>query len=757
MKPKSNPKAFAFLTSLLVCILIFSVFAGQALWSDIVTFHKSGDDLKGSFPAVKKIADYLQQGVFSGADIDTFNGATEFFSRSNIANQYVFVVLASCFMKLFPARGVYVALYLLQLFFCSYFSIRLGQTFFQMKNRYAFLFACSWIAVALYEYWYLSFYIATTLVPMVLYLELKIFETYKIRCKECLLYSFPYVLSITSGYITVSLALACGVFVMTACYGILYRKLHIKDTLRKVAAPFVLGVGVCLPFCLELTKYRKNVVQATSATIHDALGLKLNALDVKRIVSGAFENVASIEQMGLITLDMFWVFILVLLIYLNIIQKMEYADRILLRFGIGINTLFLMIALGNLTPFAAWFYSFVPILGSMHLPLRYLMVTLILLYLGLAVSLPYLPDLKQKKGVKIAAFVVFLTGFMCTMIAPYLFEPKINMEQLVVELFLFAAILYVTYRYGMQHFGTVILSAFFILLPAINYFYNANEIGGLASDINERSIVYDIARQDRLDELVSDLEKKERYLYAAFDSVESVPEFIPGNYGWYGYSKYHLANYSGYELHLSVPTDYLQRFLWFDSMDWGYIANTRGDFLILDQPSIDANRDALENLVDWDESGAYLDTNHQFLKLKKFIPSYYTGEYFVEDKQDTMDNGYFYCPEMKNEDLTEFRTDRATYFQAQIDARADCSIAFLLYPNKNYHYYVNGKEVQPSLQDMQAYIPVSKGKNVIQVIYKNNLDKVKNVIFLVYYCFLAVSLAIVVVRWVQKRNREKRI
>ncbi len=147
-----------------------------------------------------------------------------------------------------------------------------------------------------------------------------------------------------------------------------------------------------------------------------------------------------------------------------------------------------------------------------------------------------------------------------------------------------------------------------------------------------------------------------------------------------------------------------------------------------------------------------MDSTHQLLKLKKFIPFYYTGEYFVEDKKDSMDNGYFYCPDLGNEDLTDFRTDKATYFQAQIAAKVDSSIAFLLYPNKYYHYYVNGKEVQPSIQDMQAFIPVSKGNNVIQVIYKNNLDRIKTVIFLGYYCFVAVSMAVVAFKWVRKRK-----
>ena len=45
MKIKENKRLFAFAVSLLICILVYSVFIGQVLWSDVLTFHKKGDDL----------------------------------------------------------------------------------------------------------------------------------------------------------------------------------------------------------------------------------------------------------------------------------------------------------------------------------------------------------------------------------------------------------------------------------------------------------------------------------------------------------------------------------------------------------------------------------------------------------------------------------------------------------------------------------------------------------------------------------------
>lgn len=732
MKKVRNQKLFAFLTALVVCVLIFSVFMGQILWSDILTFHKGGDDLQLCFPSLKKLAAYLQEGVFQGIDTDTFNGATEFFSRANLPQHYLPAVIIAYLMQFFPSRGIYLFLYFVQLFLCAYFSTRFTQRFFGMKNSTAFLFSCSWITVALYESWYFSFYLITTLMPVLLYFEFLLFETERIRWKECILFSLPYVLSITSGYITLSVALALEIFAMTVGYGILFRKLNVTDMLKRTVLPFAVGVGVCLPYCLKVFVYQKKVVQAPM-TMFDALYYKLNVLDLKAIFSSAFIRENPVEQTQLITLGMFWVFIIILFLCCHTIRKMNREERYVLRFGVGISVLFCMIALETALPFAAWFCSLVPVFGSMHLPLRYLMTILLLPYLGMSLALEHLPQLIKNKWIKIAAIVHLLMGCFLLFITPFFAESGGLMEKFLVEVFLMAIIFYFIYEYGLRNRITVICSGFFILLPGILYFYHANEIDVHISEFAARSIVYDHNEQEQLDVFISGLRPKDRYLYAAFDQVQFIPEFIPGNYGWYGYSKYRLSNYNGYENHLSVPKDYRDRFPQFSSIDWEYVADTRGDFIILDQELDSQNKDVLDRMADRSEENIVWDETHQIIKLKKFIPSYYTGTCFVEDRADTMDNGYFYCPDLFQEDLTGFQTDHATYYQASVHTSDNCMVAFLLYPNRNYKYYVNGAQVEPIIFNMQAYIPVNKGNNDIRVVYKNRMDSIKNMMFLCYY------------------------
>ena len=74
-----NQKRFALVVASVLCVAIFSVIVGQALWSDIITFEKNGDNLKQCFPSMLKVVEYLKSGVLWGVDTGTFNGATEFF------------------------------------------------------------------------------------------------------------------------------------------------------------------------------------------------------------------------------------------------------------------------------------------------------------------------------------------------------------------------------------------------------------------------------------------------------------------------------------------------------------------------------------------------------------------------------------------------------------------------------------------------------------------------------------------------------
>lgn len=739
IKGESNDKRFALITSILITIVIFSIFFAQVVFSDILTFEKNGDNLKLCFPALIKLGEYINNGRLNGVDVGTFNGATEFFFRSNLPNMYIPAILIAKIMQVIPKGFAYLLFYMLHMSVALYFSQVLVQRFFKLNKWISLLFSICVGNILLYENWYLSFYIIAALTCPLLYFSLCSLENNKKY--KFLLYSIPYVMAFTSGYVTVSFALVGMCVIVTLFYGIIF----LKNTTRKqiivkaLIPPFIAG-SVNFLYCYEVFDYVKNVVHHASSTIYDTLYYNFNIKNLPMIISSSFTSVNLIEQMLLITIGVIWCMVIFIMLYSkgkhNIIQEHKYT---LMLGGIS-NLVILLIALGMTTPLTLWFYSFVPIFGSMHLPLRYLMITQPLLYIALCLCIQYLPELKNKDIFKRLSLICFSLAVVICLVSQY-YEPKsFYSARMILELLIVGVIFYSIFFHGINSKVTIILWCISIILPGLNFFYQNNEVNIMKYTFKERSIVYNEDYEKTLDGFITTLDNKDLYRFAAFDSIDSVPNFIPNNYEWFGYSKFNLSNYMGYEPQLASPNDYSAKFGWFNQMDWNYIVNTRGDFLILDDKSIQDNAEFLNIIVDWDYSNNYIDGKNRLLKLKKFIPSHYNGTNYIEDNPNSMDNGYFYSHDLRNDALLEFDTDDATYYTAKINASVRSEISFLLYPNRMYQYYLDDVKIEPVIDNMQVFIPISTGVHTIKVIYENKINNISNYIFLLYYFSIIICI-----------------
>jgi hypothetical protein len=739
-KEHMNDKKFALLTAALITCVIFSVFFAQQIISGMLTFEKSGDNLKLCFPAFMKLGEYLTKGSLNGVDVGIFNGATEFFFRSNLPNMYLPAIIFAKLMLFIPNRFVYLLFYMLHMVVALFFAQRLAQRFFKLNKWISLLFAICVNSIIISEDWYLSFYIIAALTCPLLYFSFCALE--ERRKSYFILFSIPYVFAFTSGYITLSVTLVGISVLSTLFYGLLFMKNEKKKfiVIKTIIPPFIAGMFSVL-FCFELLDYVDNVLQRASSTIFDTLYYNFNIRNLPLIISTSFSSLYPIEQMRLITIGVIWCIVIYIIISKKCFADMSKEHRYLLFSSSLIYIAILLIALGMLSPLVLWFYSFVPILGSMHIPMRYMMITMPLLYIALCICIQYLPEQKNKVIYKRLAAICSGLAIGICLLSQYHELKIINTASMVLELLLIAIVFYCIFFNGINNKITIIFWCITIILPSLNTFYQTNEVNSLNSTIKERSIVYNEDYQRSLDNFITTLDTKDLYKYAAFDSINSVPEFIPGNYQWYGYSNYNITNYMGYEPQLSVPSDYMARFWWFNKMDWIYMVNTRGDFLILDEQSIQDNMAVLDIIVDWANSNTYINPQSRMLRLKKFIPTYYTGKEYIEDHPDAMDNGYFYSHDLRNDSLLEFNTDNATYYKVKINAVIESNISFLLYPNRYYHYYIDNKEVKPIIDNMQVYIPVAVGEHEITVKYENNLNEYSNYLYCIYY--LIVTLVII--------------
>ena len=66
-------------------------------------------------------------------------------------------------------------------------------------------------------------------------------------------------------------------------------------------------------------------------------------------------------------------------------------------------------------------------------------------------------------------------------------------------------------------------------------------------------------------------------------------------------------------------------------------------------------------------------------------------------------------------------------------------MAFLLYPNRNYVYYVDGTPVDACIDNMQAYITIEEGEHTVSVRYENRINQFSLLVFISFYGFCAIT------------------
>lgn len=326
---------------------------------------------------------------------------------------------------------------------------------------------------------------------------------------------------------------------------------------------------------------------------------------------------------------------------------------------------------------------------------------------------------------------------------------------MILELIITGIVLYYVSKEGWTSKKVLLLWSTTMFLIAVDTFYDFENVTQYSGEVNSSSLVYDEANQEIFQSYLSSLDKKEIYRFAHLDSTREVTFYIPGNYEWFGLNNENLSNYIGMDVHTCLPEDYRASFGWFDRIDWAYLYNTRADFIVADEGAIDKNIEQMQVCVDWDQSNVILNNIYHICKLKKYIPSYYTGgEYYQEDVTDNvLDNGFFYCPYLTQENILEFDTDRSTYFTLKVNSGEKNDIAFLSYPNADFVYFVDGQKIEPIMYQMQSYIPIEAGVHEIKIEYKNVFDIWGNYVMLAYY--IIYIFAVVAFLIMKKVGKEK--
>ncbi|MCM1118671.1 MAG: hypothetical protein NC543_04845 [bacterium] len=729
------------LFALICTVLAFSIYAGQYFGSDSVTFGKIGDHILSCFPAFRKICQFFtSEQVIVGVDNGTLNGASEFFLRPNMPVIYVPLYIFAWLTKFFHSRAMYIAFFAVHMFFSVFFAQRLAKKYFGIGRYLAFVYSSLIIYLLSVESWCISFYIVTALMPVLLYFSLEsVYNSNVGTIGSCVL---VMVLSLTSGYITLSLAMVVVDVLFTIFYlSVREKKFDLKRCLFFLICPAVAG-AICLPYYLQVLIYVKRVVQSPMAFI-DAIYYKLSLSDLLNVLTNySIPAGSGIEQLWALSFGFVACLAIAMGIKEKVFDKMKAVERWTCYLGFGAYLLIVFWANETALPFSAWLYTFVPILGGMHIPLRYLMIVLPVTYMGIMLIYKYLNAEKCRKSLKYIGWCV--SGILVFYLIAYragVPMPLVSRDAFIFEMLVFTWFLYEAWKDGLNHYRTQLIWVVAIFVPAVSFLYQTTDVYVDGNTLRNRSIVYDEDAINNIDKFISTLNEKELYRYVAYDSEESVPQYLLSNYEWYGYSDYKLCNYYGYELSLGTPRDYLEKNPFFNVINWEYVADTRADFIMLDS-SILENEEMISTMIDWNKGVAYVGNGRLICALNKFIPSVICGEKFVFDSDSSYDNGYFYSLDLTNDDVVDFETNSSTYYRLTLNSRRDSIIAFLPYANRNYHYFIDGKEIDPEIYDTQAIFRVSGGNHTISVEYRNAMGKM-GVIAIFVACIMLPAVLII--------------
>lgn len=741
-------------------VLFFSIYLGQYLFSDVVTFAKNGDQDKLCFAAFAKLCQMFT-GDFNliGIDNGSANGASEFFLRPNLPNLYIPLYLFAWLSKIFPMRAMYLMFYALHMLIALAFIQRVAKKYFNLNRNAGFVIVALFSSALRIEVWYISFYIIVALVPILLFFSLE--SIYNRSLKNQLLCVLCVILSLTSGYMTLSLALvAIDVLFVLIFYNVKEGKLNIKKSIHFLIYPAI-GGSICLIYYLQVFEYIKKVVQSPM-NFASAVYYKMALSDILNIACNSLKADSTIEQLELIVLGAISCLILAIGVWDKVFDKMQRHEKWICYTSFGLYTLVLLWACESSLPFSAWFFSLVPILGGMHIPLRYLMIIMPFVYISILLVSKYTDYSKYRKVLKIIGVIV------AGMLGIYLIQYKrigvqedsitntVNSDMFIFEVLLFIGFLYQLLRKGIKKFATMAVWCIAVFVPSVAGLYQATETYLTKEEIEQRSIIYDESAMDNIDNYIAMLDEKEIYRFVAYDSAEDVPVYLLGNYEWYGYSNYNICNYSGYEMHLGVPLEYRQRMPWFNQIDWEYAVDTRADFAMFDLDTLRKN-ETLQKIIDTERGIEYVGNGRYICALNKYIPSVIAGEKYVYDDRESLDNGYFYSYNLTDENIKEFNTDGNSFYKMQISAQESSVIMFLPYANRNYVYYVDGMKIQPEIYDTHVIFRVEAGEHIIEVKYENQIGKISVVIIWMSVVLLIISvLAIAVIDLMRKHRSYKK-
>ena len=322
----------------------------------------------------------------------------------------------------------------------------------------------------------------------------------------------PYVLGFTAGYVTLAVALVGCILVFALVYGSIYKKeLSLKELIVRLCGPvFIAGITV-LFYYLSVLIYLKKIVKAGSYVLADAVGMKTNVINLLKVIFHSFNGVDVIEQLPIITIGTIWTIVLLVIVFSKKRSEIRKSNVSFSKFCIGINVVMFIVSMGTNTPMGVWFYSILPILGQTHLTIRYLMITIPMLYLAFCILLNDAFSEKcehENNAYRIFSIVLLGISFVLCLIFASVPYNAFDEEKLILELVVTGIVVYIVAKEGWKSTKVLIVWSIVMCFIGIDIFYNNENVVEYSGNINTKSLVYDQYNQEQFQDYLSSLDEK---------------------------------------------------------------------------------------------------------------------------------------------------------------------------------------------------------------------------------------------------------
>lgn len=748
---------FALLTSIVGTFLAYGIFVGQKLYSDIVTYGIYGDTCIETYPMFIRLGEMLRNRTYFGIDTSVFNGAAEQFYKIYVGKNPIIIIFA--FIGSYTDyKMAFIALFAFWLFIYLYFGQKLLVNFFEVNRYQAFFAMSSAMFVFFASSDFTAFASVCTLSIVGLYANLY-FQS-KPTIKNCILTSIVYVLLFTSAAPIYECLCALIILILSIVYVWPQYDEHILKKLYRACAPGLLGGMVSFFNLLLYYRYTmEDSVASGVISMKNAIEYSFKTSDLLGAIFFSYKKTSGFERVDYITIGIVWVIAVILFIKKGIYKKLSKPEKNVIGVIVVLNIIVLLCSMGKTTSFGAWLFSFIPGFGAEHLPIRFAMFSMPLLFISFGICYKYLAAEKNDCLV-VAGRIVLILSIFVMFFEKYKVFSAFNINRLELELIVSGIALIIIGKNGWGSKLSILISTFYVCIFGYSFFCDYNAVSASLYAAQEYSIVHNEYAQDHFDSYLNNLPEKKIYRYTYINSDEEIPKFVPSNYEWYGINNRKACNYVGYPLHEYISKDYLWDTVGssFYNLNWNYLLDTRIDFIITDEVTINKDLELYNKIIDWNIPVVNLWGTLNIYTLNKFIPNYYlsTEKMNIQDYSDDviidpLDDGYFYSANLSNSDILESYCDGTSYFSIRFVCENPSTIEFLPFNSKYLNYYLDGEEFLPDIKNGEAYFNLLSGEHEIIVKYQNSFEKINTVIFMIYYMVWGIAFILCLVSYKRKK------